>query len=500
MPLEPRQRHARFIGSAGLARLGLRDPRLGHLGLRPQPPRVPSDVALGVALIDQAAGGLVAIAQRRCQQFAAGRAGRAAGDPFKSLQQPDPLRLMPGLDADRLDPRPVFLEILAQHPLLLVVEVGEKQREEITGAVLEHRLMGRIERRDHGFEQMHVRILPARHRRRQSLQKAAMRRAQMRVQERQQRVDFGADLRVAVERINAGERQQHERVVIGIAQRVQHRAIGRQDVDKARMAVGGFRLGQEMIQPLQRDFAAFGIPAHLRCLGEAIDLPGLHEHATGRETIGAAVLIEPVDKAAASSDPSLRSTTAASAWSIMRSFSFATMSAESSARGGLSFSHCVSQSVVISGASPTPVPPSDTTCKAVRNWLEHTGPAMTDHYDALETREPAEREAELFSRLPEVLRKAMAAPAYAERLRGIDPAGVTSRAALAGLPLLRKSDLPALHKSAPPFGGLVPGPPARLGGCLPRPARFSSPSPSMPTPGAARGRCSPRASGRATWC
>ena len=43
---------------------------------------------------------------------------------------------------------------------------------------------------------------------------------------------------------------------------------------------------------------------------------------------------------------------------------------------------------------------------------------MTDHYDALETRQPAEREAELFSRLPEVLRKAMAAPAYAERLAG----------------------------------------------------------------------------------
>ena len=82
---------------------------------------------------------------------------------------------------------------------------------------------------------------------------------------------------------------------------------------------------------------------------------------------------------------------------------------------------------------------------------------MTDHYDALETREPAEREADLFSRLPDVLRKAMAAPAYAERLRGIDPAGVTSRAALARLPLLRKSDLPALHKAAPPFGGFVSG-------------------------------------------
>jgi phenylacetate-CoA ligase len=36
---------------------------------------------------------------------------------------------------------------------------------------------------------------------------------------------------------------------------------------------------------------------------------------------------------------------------------------------------------------------------------------MTDHYDTLETRPPAEREADLFARLPEVLRQAMAAPA-----------------------------------------------------------------------------------------
>jgi phenylacetate-CoA ligase len=88
---------------------------------------------------------------------------------------------------------------------------------------------------------------------------------------------------------------------------------------------------------------------------------------------------------------------------------------------------------------------------------------MTEHYDTLETRKPAEREAELFARLPHVLRKAMAAPAYAERLAGIDPSEVTSRAALARLPLLRKSDLPALHRAALPFGGLVAGSPGSFG-------------------------------------
>lgn len=96
---------------------------------------------------------------------------------------------------------------------------------------------------------------------------------------------------------------------------------------------------------------------------------------------------------------------------------------------------------------------------------------MTAHYDARETREQAAREADLFSRLPEVLRAAMAAPAYAEWLKGCDPATVTSRAALAGLPVLRKSELPALHKASAPFGGFVAGAPgsfARL---------FTSPGP-----------------------
>ncbi len=96
---------------------------------------------------------------------------------------------------------------------------------------------------------------------------------------------------------------------------------------------------------------------------------------------------------------------------------------------------------------------------------------MTEHYDALETRAPAMREAELFSRMPDVLRKAMAAPAYAERLQGIDPAGLTSRAALARLPVLRKADLPALQKASPPFGGFVTGLPGSFG------RLFTSPGP-----------------------
>lgn len=88
---------------------------------------------------------------------------------------------------------------------------------------------------------------------------------------------------------------------------------------------------------------------------------------------------------------------------------------------------------------------------------------MSDHHDTRETCDPARREADLFARLPDVLRAALAAPAYAERLVGHDPTGITSRTALAALPVLRKSELPALHKAAPPFGGFVPEALARFG-------------------------------------
>jgi phenylacetate-CoA ligase len=87
---------------------------------------------------------------------------------------------------------------------------------------------------------------------------------------------------------------------------------------------------------------------------------------------------------------------------------------------------------------------------------------MADFYNALETRDPAAREKEIFARLPEGLARAMGAPGWGEHLKGIDPKAVTSRAALAKLPVLRKSDLPALQKAAPPFGGLAVTPPGKL--------------------------------------
>ena len=84
---------------------------------------------------------------------------------------------------------------------------------------------------------------------------------------------------------------------------------------------------------------------------------------------------------------------------------------------------------------------------------------MADFYDALESRDPQERETEQFAALPRQLAHACANSAYySTRLKDIAPDAVTSREALASLPVTRKSDLAALQNAAPPFGGLAASP------------------------------------------
>ena len=80
---------------------------------------------------------------------------------------------------------------------------------------------------------------------------------------------------------------------------------------------------------------------------------------------------------------------------------------------------------------------------------------MSRYFDSLETRSADERAAALARDLPAVLARALRAPGMAAHLGAVEPEAVTSLAALARLPVLRKSDLGAAQKSAPPFGGLT---------------------------------------------
>ena len=96
--------------------------------------------------------------------------------------------------------------------------------------------------------------------------------------------------------------------------------------------------------------------------------------------------------------------------------------------------------------------------------------------DALETRAPAEREAALLAALPaQIAHARTASPAFADILAGIDPATITSRAALATLPVTRKHELLArqqAQRAENVFGGF-----STLGFGAAMPRVFSSPGP-----------------------
>jgi len=89
--------------------------------------------------------------------------------------------------------------------------------------------------------------------------------------------------------------------------------------------------------------------------------------------------------------------------------------------------------------------------------------AKLEFYDRLEARSPKAREAALMLALPKLVAHARKrAPGFARILEKIDAKKVTSRKALAALPVTRKSDLVSLQKNLPPLGGLNATPVEKL--------------------------------------
>lgn len=114
---------------------------------------------------------------------------------------------------------------------------------------------------------------------------------------------------------------------------------------------------------------------------------------------------------------------------------------------------------------------------------------MTQHYDALETRAPEAREAAQLAALSGQIAHAQArSAAFAEILAGVDARTITSRAALARLPVTRKHELLERQKAlraqlgvVGAFGGFNAITP---GAAMPR--VFASPGPIYEPEGAAR--------------
>lgn len=81
---------------------------------------------------------------------------------------------------------------------------------------------------------------------------------------------------------------------------------------------------------------------------------------------------------------------------------------------------------------------------------------MGAHFDSRETQPAEVREAALFAALADFLKEACAsAPGLATWLKGVDLRSVSSRKALAALPVLRKPELMQFQADDPPFGGFA---------------------------------------------
>jgi phenylacetate-CoA ligase len=89
--------------------------------------------------------------------------------------------------------------------------------------------------------------------------------------------------------------------------------------------------------------------------------------------------------------------------------------------------------------------------------------AESPYYDALETRDPMARDAaQLASLRAQIALAKASAPGWRRILEKVDPDKIADRAALARLPVTRKSDLLELQRAELPFGGLNATPVARL--------------------------------------
>jgi len=104
---------------------------------------------------------------------------------------------------------------------------------------------------------------------------------------------------------------------------------------------------------------------------------------------------------------------------------------------------------------------------------------MSAWYDPLETRPAEAREGALMARLPALVEHAITkSRGWAKLLAGVDPRAISSRKALAQLPVLRKGELKPLQQQDPPFGGLTTVEPGRMG------RLFMSPGPIFDPEGA----------------
>ncbi len=101
-------------------------------------------------------------------------------------------------------------------------------------------------------------------------------------------------------------------------------------------------------------------------------------------------------------------------------------------------------------------------------------------FDDLETRSADQRAADLAKALPQQIARAQGLPGYGDTLKGVDASQITSAAALADLPVLRKSELGKAQAGQPPFGGFTTKPVTEFSHVFQSPGPIYEPSSNAP--------------------
>ena len=101
-------------------------------------------------------------------------------------------------------------------------------------------------------------------------------------------------------------------------------------------------------------------------------------------------------------------------------------------------------------------------------------------FDDLETRSADQRAADLAKALPQQIARAQGLPGYGDTLKGVDASQITSAAALADLPVLRKSELGKAQAGQPPFGGFTTKPVTEFSHVFQSPGPIYEPSSNDP--------------------
>ena len=101
-------------------------------------------------------------------------------------------------------------------------------------------------------------------------------------------------------------------------------------------------------------------------------------------------------------------------------------------------------------------------------------------FDDLETRSADQRAADLAKALPQQIARAQGLPGYGDTLKGVDASQITSAAALADLPVLRKSELGKAQAAQAPFGGFTTKPVTEFSHVFQSPGPIYEPSSNDP--------------------